>query len=135
MKIGAFEILLFFICLNLSCFILNEMEALPYYIEPVETVESINAQFVTTIGGAIAIIGGGVFAGLLIGAIVQAAAIALVIAALSFLVPLFDWIIMGFPKMLIALGVPEPIYLALGVLVGVTWVWFLIGIVAQRYME
>jgi len=111
------------------------MEALPYYIEPVETVESINAQFVTTIGGAIAIIGGGVFAGLLIGAIVQAAAIALVIAALSFLVPLFDWIIMGFPKMLIALGVPEPIYLALGVLVGVTWVWFLIGIVAQRYME
>ena len=135
MKIGAFEILLFFICLNLSCFVLNEMDALPVRIEPAETPDSINALFVTNIGSAIAIIGGGVFAGLLLGALVQAAAIALVIATLSFLVPVFDWIFSGFPKMLLLMGLPEPIYLVVGVLVGLTWVWFLIGIVGQRYME
>ena len=135
MKVGAFEVLLFFICLNLSCFVLNEMEALPVSIQPTETPASINALFVTNVGGAIAIIGGGVFAGLLLGALVQAAAIALVIAVLSFLVPIFNWIFAGFPKLLLQMGLPEPIYLVITVLVGVVWVWFLIGIVGQRYME
>lgn len=135
MKVGAYEILLFFICLNLACFVVNEAQVLPHSIEPVETPESINQQFVIRIGGGLAVISGGVFAGLLIGALVQAATVAIIIAALSFLVPVFDWVFLGFPKMLILLGVPEPIYLVVGVLVGVTWVWFLIGIVGQRYMQ
>jgi len=135
MKVGAFEILLFFICLNLACGILHEMEALPFSIEGVETVDSINALFVTRIGGSIAIIAGGVFAGLLLGVLVQAATIAIVIAAISFLFPIFEWLFSGFPNLLLALGVPSIIYYSISVLIGVTWVWFLIGIVAQRYME
>ena len=135
MKTGAFEILLFFICLNLACGILHEMEILPVSIEPVETVDSMNALFVVRIGGGVALIAGGVFAGLLLGVLVQAATIAIVIAAINFLFPIFEWIFTGFPNLLLALGVPSIIYLSINVLIGVTWVWFLIGIVAQRYME
>ena len=135
MKIGAFEILLFFVCLNLSFYLLDYMEFLPYSVEAVETPSSINALIVERLGGSIAIIIGGVLAGLLVSAIIQGAAIALVIAALNLLIPVFDWIVLGFPKFLTKIGVPEPIYLALSVLIGLVWVWFLIGIVAQRYME
>lgn len=135
MRIGAFELLLFFVCMNLGCFILNEMDALPYAIEGVETPDSINDRFVTSIGGSIAIIAGGVLTGLLLNALAQGAVIALIIAALNFLVPVFDWIFLGFPKMLSLMGLPEPIWLAVSVLIGIVWVWFLIGIVAQRYME
>jgi len=135
MRTGAFEILIFFICLNLGVGILHEMDALPYSIEAIETPQSIEDRIITNLGGSIAILIGGIFTGLLLNALAQGAAIALVIAALNMLVPLFDWLILGFPKLLISFGVPEIIYYPIVILVGVTWVWFLIGIVAQRYME
>jgi len=135
MRVGAFEILLFFICLNLSCFILNEMDALPETVQATETPASINDQFLLGIGSSIAIIMGGVIAGMLVSAVIQGAAVALVIAAISWLVPVADWLFLGFPKMLMLMGLPDPIWLSLQVLIGIVWVWFLIGIVAQRYME
>ena len=135
MRIGAFEILLFFICLNLSCYVLHEMDALPESMEALETPESINQQFYYTIGGSIAIISGGILAGLMVSAVIQGATIALIIAALSWLVPILNWIFSGFPRMLMLMGIPLPIWTSIQVLIGVVWVWFLIGIVAQRYME
>lgn len=135
MKIGAFELLLFFICINLSCYILNTIEVLPDTTLATETPQSINDQFALGIGGSIAIVMGGVIAGMMVSAVIQGAAIALIIAAISWLVPIADWIFLGFPKMLALIGLPEPIWLAIQVLIGLVWVWFLIGIVAQRYME
>lgn len=135
MRVGAFEILLFFICLNLSCYVLHEMDALPETIEAMETPESINQQFYYSIGTSLAIIAGGTIAGLVVSAVIQGAAIALVVAALSWLVPILNWIFFGFSNMLSLMGIPAPIWAIVQVLIGVVWVWFLIGIVAQRYME
>jgi len=135
LKVGAFEILLFFVCLNLSFYIIDYMDFLPYSIQATETPTSINAQITGRIGSSIAIMIGGVLCGLLVSALIQGAAIALVLAALNLLFPIFEWIFLGFPKFLTKIGVPEPIYLALSVLIGLVWVWFLVGIVAQRYME
>lgn len=135
MKIGAFEILLFFVCLNLACFVLHTMEALPYAIEATETPESIVDRFYSSLGGSIAILAGGSLAGVILGSLAYGASIALVIAALNLLFPIFEWIFLGFPKFLQVMGVPEVIYLVVSVVVSITWVWFLIGIVAQRYME
>lgn len=134
-RTGAFEILFFFICLNLGCYLIQEFNFLGYSIQAVETPASIEETFLTNLGGSIAIIMGGTIAGLLLNAIAQGAIIALVIAAINMLFPVFNWVVAGFPNLLEAMGVPEPIPLILKVVVGIVWVWFLIGIVAQRYME
>lgn len=130
MKIGAFEILLFFVCLNLGCFILNEMDALPYSTQPTETPLSIR-NVVASVG----IISVGVVVGFLVGAIWQGAVIAVIIASLSLVLPIADWVFFGVVDLFDALGVPTVISTVIQILVGTVWVWFLIGLVAQRYME
>lgn len=135
MKVGAFEILLFFVCLNLSCYILVEMEALPYYIEGIETTTSIETMTINKILGSIAIVIAGTFVGVLFNAVTQAAAIAMIVATLNYLIEVVEWILFGFPKLLTLFGVPSIIYTVLATLLGLVWFWFLIGIVAQRYME
>ena len=109
MRVGAFEILLFFICLNLSCYVLNEMDVLPETIQTTETPESLNNRFILGIGGSIAIVMGGIVAGLMLSSIIQGATIALVIAAVTWLAPIADWIFLGFPRMIQLMGVPDPI--------------------------
>lgn len=130
MKIGAFEILLFFICLNLGCYILNEMEALPITIQSTETPLSIR-NVVASVG----IITVGVVVGFLIGAIWQGAVIAIIIASLSLVLPMANWVFFGVVDLFDAIGVPTVISTVIQILVGTVWVWFLIGLIAQRYME
>ena len=113
MKVGAFEILLFFICLNLGCFILNEMEALPFTIQSTETPLSIR-NVVASVG----LITVGVVVGFLIGAIWQGAVIAIIIASLSLVLPIANWVFFGVVDLFDALGVPTIISTVIQILVG-----------------
>ena len=46
-----------------------------------------------------------------------------------------DWVFFGVVDLFDAIGVPSVISIVIQILVGTVWVWFLIGLVAQRYME
>lgn len=142
MRVGAFEILLFFICINMSIGILNGMNILStpagdeaYRIEPTETTASIESTLVSNLAGSITIAIGAMFAGVLFNAVTQGAVIALILFTLNLLLPIFTWLFGGLPDLLISMGVPDIIYTPLVILVGFVWGWFLLGIVAQRYME
>ena len=135
MKVNAFGVLFFFICLNLSCYVLNEIEAVPYYMEGVETPESIKDITYTRVLSSISILVGGTLVGILFNTLVYGATIALIICVINLIFPVVDWLILGFPNLLLQMGVPEVIYTVIGTLFAAVWFWFLLGIIAQRYME
>ena len=134
-RTGVFEILLFFVCLNLGCYFISSIGAIPFNVEGLETPESIMARFDITLFSSIAILIGGTFAGLLLNSVVQGAVIALAIAAINLVMPLLTWVLFGTPVLLALLGVPPIITTIISVPIAMVFFWFLIGLIAQRYME
>jgi len=134
-RVGVFEIILFFVCLNLACYFLNEIEAIPYALEGIETPETIMEQTSLQLFSSIAVVISGTFAGFIVGSIVAGASIALVLAAIMYVLPILQWVFFGFPNVLLFMGVPSVITTVIQVLIGVVFFWFLIGLIAQRYME
>lgn len=136
MRIGAFEILFFFICLNLSFYVINETQAIPEHsIEGVETPASIEAMTIDRIvaGGVILVIG--TLISIALKQYVLGGTITVILFALELVAPVVDWVLFGFPRFLTIIDVPPVISTALTTIFAVVWFWFLIGLISQRYME
>lgn len=134
-KIGAFEIVLFFVCLNLSCWLMSEIQVIPFELEGIENPTSITSNFEVQVFAGITLVSGGILAGLLVGSVLVGAVVALTITAITFIVPTLLWVINGLPMMLVMLGVPSIITTILGVLISMVFMWFIVGLLAQRRLE
>ncbi len=134
----AFDILLFYICLNLSCWLIVETNILPgISVQPesspeqmpfwgtVSSLTTISSIAIPGIGGLIAIITGH----LLFGAAL------LVLAALTYFFPIVQWLINGFPIFIANLDLPIPIYLIIQVLVGFCFLIFIIEFMGGRQIS
>lgn len=137
MRLTAYSIILFFVCLNVSLYLVNELQVIPFGLEPYESPGDITTRLV---GG---------FAILTVGALIEViaqnwlfGAAALVLFALDYLLPIFHWIFFGFPEFVTmvaaASGNAALIYTvtgALNALMAVVWFWFFMGFLTARYME
>jgi len=137
MRVTAYSILLFFVCLNVSLYLLAETEVLPYYQPAYESPSDITTRLV----GSLTILTVGALVAFVVGNwLVGAAALALF--ALNLLVPVFSWIFFGFPNFLTQLASATgdsalvlTVTGSMNALMAVVWFWFLIGFISQRTME
>ena len=138
MKLEAYDVILFYICLNLACGIIVEGPILPgSYAQPASSAEQmpfwgtvssltvISSIAIPGIGGLIAIITGHALFG----------AALLILAALTYLFPILQWIINGFPVFIANMGVPTIIYLPIQVLVGFIFMVFIIEFLGGRQVS
>jgi len=138
MRQAAYNLVLFYICINLACGFIIETGLLPgSQIQPASSAEQMpfwsTASSLTTIssiaipgiGGLIAVITGHLFFG----------AALLVLAALTYLFPIFQWLINGFPVFIAHLNVPTPIYAVLQVLIGFIVIVFIIEFMGGRQVS
>lgn len=131
----AKELILFFVCLNLSFYIINETQVLPRSMEGIETPESITAMTYTPLLASITILIGGLGVTAIFRQYVFGTTLTLILFGLSVLLQPVQWIVAGFPLFLEAIGVPEVIWIVLSTLFSFVFFWFLVGIATQRYME
>jgi hypothetical protein len=141
MKVTAFGLLLFFVALNVSLYVINETAILPYKQSPYEEPSGIIGRLVhldlstqnLAIGGA----GLTVFVilGWITGHLLFGGTVAIVLFAMSLLFEPLKWLIFGFPTFLGQMGVPLIVYTPLTALMSVVFFWFLLSFVAQRQLE
>ena len=137
MKTTAFAIVMFFVCLNVSLYIIKETQLLPYYVEPYEDP----SEFVTRIATSLGILGSGA----LVAAITRnpwTGVVAISAWVGSILMPFFNWALFGFANFMGSMAaLTENPALVLVVINGVqammavVWFWFLLSMISQRYVE
>lgn len=138
MKVTAYGSLIFFICLNLSLFLLNETEMLPNYeLSPYEEPEQIQSIFLNVSIGNILLMAGTsltivAIIKILTGNFIFGGTVGLILFALQALFPAVQWILFGFPIFLGQIGVPYMITAVIQTLMAVVWAWFIIGFIGQR---
>lgn len=139
MKTTAYTLLLFFICLNLSLYLIHETQVFPSAAEePWESPDDIWSRFSTSVGllGVVAIVA------------VWTKNPYLGIAGLTLWVadvflPIVNWVFFGLPNFITAVagscttGAAELLLLAnvIQALTGAVWFWFILGFLSQRVME
>jgi hypothetical protein len=142
MKVTAFGLLLFFVALNVSLYVINETAILPYYKQsPYEEPQGIINRLVhldlstsnLAIGGAALTVF--IILGWITGHLLFGGTVAIVLFAMSLLFEPLKWLIFGFPTFLGQMGVPLIVYTPLTALMSVVFFWFLLGFVAQRQLE
>jgi len=139
MKVTAYGTLIFFICLNLSLYLLNTTQVLPnYQVSPYEDPTGIQEQLVfidisaySLIGG-LGVIGVGFLVGFIIGKFLLGATLGLIVFTLTLLVEPIQWILFGFPTFLGQIGVHIAIVTIVETLMAIVWFWFLLGFIGQR---
>lgn len=138
MRVTAYSIILFFVCLNVSLYLVNELQVIPFGLAPYESPDAISTRLV----GGFAILTVTMLVSALLGRLVYGAAIGLVLFALDIMLPIFHWIFFGFPEFMTMVaatsGNPGLIYVvtgALNALMAVVWFWFFMSFLTARYME
>lgn len=142
MRITAFSLILFFICLNLSIYLINETGALTGvgkspYTNPDEItwlIMGIDISSGDLVLGVVTI-GVGFAVGLLTGQLILGGTLALILFAINLVIPVLKWVLFGFPIFLGQLGVPPAIATTLEALMAVVWFWFFLGFFSQRTVE
>jgi len=137
MKTTAFSLILFFVCLNVSLYIIKETQLIPYYVEPYEDPSEFSTRIVTSLG----ILGGGALVAALTGnAWIGVAALTMWVG--SVLLPFFDWGLFGFANFLGSMAAmtanPALVLVVINgveALMAVVWFWFLLSMISQRYVE
>lgn len=139
MRVTAYSLVLFFVCLNLSLFLLNNTQVLPdYRVSPFEEPEGIQAHLISfDISGSTLLMAGTalsvwVIISALTGNLIFGGTVALILFALTMLFPVVRWILYGFPIFLQQVGVPTVIVTVIEALMAVVWFWFILGFVGQR---
>jgi hypothetical protein len=143
MRTTPFTLILFFVALNVSLFIINETNVItsndvaPPYTDPEEIPNLLISFDLTTetLLTGITIAGVGTLIGLIFGNLVNGGLLALVLFALNMLFPVVRWVVVGFPLFLLELGVHQAIVTGITALMAVVWFWFLLGMLGQRQME
>ena len=143
MRTTPFTLILFFVALNVSLFIINETNVItssdvaPPYTDP-EGIPNLLISFdltTETLLTGITIAGVGTLIGLIFGNLVNGGLLALVLFALNMLFPVVRWVVVGFPLFLLELGIHQAIVTGITALMAVVWFWFLLGMLGQRQME
>lgn len=138
MKVTAYGTLLFFICLNLSLYLLNETSVLPNYEQsPYEEPAEIQSIFLNVSVGNVLLMAGTsltivAIIKILTGNFIFGGTVGLILFALQALFPAVQWILFGFPIFLGQIGVPFVITTIIQTLMAVVWAWFIIGFIGQR---
>ena len=142
MRLGAFGIILFFISLNISLYMLNEAQVVGDFVQPpYEDPDDITGFFVFTDATGTKLLtlglelGAGVIFGLITGSLIAGGTVALVLAAITMFIPTARWVIFGFPVFLAQMQVPSFIVITVEVMMAVVWFWFILGFIGQRQLE
>lgn len=142
MKISAFGLILFFVCLNISLYLISVFGVLPSFQQsPYETPENITTKLVhldlsggTLIIGIVAAGVGGLVS-LITGHLLFGGTVALVFLALDIIFPLVRWIVFGLPEFMRQMGMAPELYGAVTALMALVWFWFIVGLIIQRPLE
>lgn len=142
MRISAFSLILFFICLNLSIYLINANQVLTGvgkspYTDPTEISGLVLGLDITgeNLVLGVVTIGVGFAVGLLTGQLILGGTLALVLFAINLVIPILKWILFGFPIFLGQIGVPPSIVITLEALMSIVWFWFFLGFFSQRTVE
>lgn len=143
MKATPFVIILFFVSLNLSLYIINESDVLGSgddIYQPYETPTGMLAFFPNADVGAVLVsgittLGVGGIVGAITGHLLLGTTVGLLLWAISLMFPTITWIIAGFPIFLQQMGAPYWIYIPLQVIMSVVWFWFILEFLGQRVWE
>jgi len=137
MKMGVYVLILFFISLNVSLYLMREFEVFgSLTFAPYEEPAAIQVLFLKLnvsdlmIGGVV--IGAGTIVGLFTGQLVYAWTLGLILLALNLLLPAVRWVLFGLPEFLSQIGVPAPIILVGDALMAFVWFWFLLNFIGQK---
>lgn len=146
--IKASSIVLFFVALNVALYLVNQTQVIPSTesVQPIYTPDTISIAFLDvnpfTVGGSIAIVGVGILTGWLMGKVIYGASIAVLLFVADKLSGIVSWVFFGFPKFVAAWaavsGDPTQVNIIAGAayaLMSVPFLWFLMGLVAQRPIE
>jgi hypothetical protein len=145
MRVTAFSVILFFVCLNLALFATHEAQVLPYSQEPYEDPGDVTiagsgisyrfAASVTVLGvtAMVAILSKNTYIGL--------AGLAIWVADIFF--PIMHWVLFGFPEFLAIFTASAganaaQLYIITGMttaLMSLVWFWFILSFVSGRTVE
>jgi hypothetical protein len=142
LRISAFGLILFFVSLNISLYLINETAILPSYSQsPYESPQNIQAKLVhldlsaeNLMIGIVAAAASGLI-GLITGHLLFGGTVALIFLAMDILFPIVKWVVFGLPEFMRQMGVPEILYVSVTALMSLVWFWFLVGLIVQRPLE
>lgn len=142
MKLTAFLIIAFFVCLNVCLYIISETAVLPYSeTSPYETPSGISTKlfYVDLSTGNLLIAGTqliiGTILGFIAGHLIFGGTVAIILFAMTLIFPIVKWVVFGLPTFLAQMGVSIIIYESITALLALVWFWFILGFVAQRQLE
>jgi hypothetical protein len=142
MKLTVFGIILFFVCLNLSLYVLNEEAVVgDVQIQPYEDIDGIDSRLFSidltteTLMAALIPIGVGSVLGWVSGNLVTGGTVGLIIGVFNLFSPIARWIIVGFPVFLTQIGTPTIIVTVVQAGMSIVWLWFFIGLLVGREMQ
>lgn len=138
MKATAFGILVFFVSLNLSLYVLSETDVLPSYeLDPYEEPSGIQLIFVNITAANLLVMGGtsltiAAIVSVLTGHFIYGGTIGIILFGLQLLFEPVRWVINGFPLFLNQIGVNPIITTIIQTLIAVVYAWFIVGFIGQR---
>lgn len=144
MKITAYSILAFYVCLNLSLYLVGEFQVVPSELTPAySSPEAIQGKLIAGFFSA-AITWG--LTSAIVGSLLYGGIAGLLVFCLQFFMgsdSILYWALYGVPAFIEQMSTSAAISAAqvgilTGILVGlfsVVWLWFLLGLVSGRYME
>lgn len=143
MKLTAFGILLFFVSLNVSLYMIRETGVLPDYetISPYEEPSGISGRLISVdvSTGNLVMAGTALIMAVIIGwatgHLLFGGTLGIILFSLTIFFPALSWVILGLPRFLQQMGVPLAVYTGITALLAVVWFWFLMGFLAQRPLE
>jgi len=142
MRVTPFTIIMFFVCLNIGFYIMNESNLVgDINRSPYETPSGIMNKLIYVdlstenllIG--VMILGAGTLFGLIKGNLIYGGTVAIFLAVIDLVVPIMKWVIFGFPSFLSQIGVPYYIYTSVSAVMSVIWCWFFLSLIAQRELS
>ncbi len=138
MRLSAFSIMAFFVCMNLSLYLLNQTSILGsgIGISPYSSPEDMNFISANLGTQGIVIAGSTITAALIIGYfagnMIVGGTVGLILLALELIFPVVRWMLFGFPLFLADIGVPDMISSVIIVIMSFVWFWFFISLFAER---
>ena len=141
MRMTPYLVILFFISLNLSLWIINESNVLGVesviepYEDPYDIIGNLAHIDVNDIYAGVVPLVATTIIGLITQHLLLGATLGIIMFAVNMFIPIVSWIMTGFPMFLQKIGTPIWIYLPIQALMGLVWFWFILGFFAQRNLE
>jgi len=143
MRMTPFTMVMFFIALNVSLYIINETGVItPSGTEahqPIVSPTEVSGTLVDISGTSLLMAGVPLVIGTIIGWITRniwaGGTLAIILFALDLLFPVVRWVLFGIPEFLTQIGVHYSIVLGITALMSVVWFWFILGFIGQRQLE